>query len=211
MAISKKLRFDVFKRDYFKCQYCGKTPPNVTLEVDHIHPKSKNGSDDINNLITACFDCNRGKRDNFLDSIPKTLQDNFNILKEKELQYKAYQKLLLNVEKIINNEINEVSLIFEKYYKTKSIAEKFKQTTIKLFIKKLNIFDVKEAMEIACNKFYYKSDYVNKTDEEIKRDLKKYQYTSTDKKSKLTQADFTIKYFCGICWSKIKENSNGKY
>ena len=63
MALSKKTRFEVFKRDGFTCQYCGKTPPTVILEVDHIDPKSNGGSDNTINLITACFDCNRGKSD----------------------------------------------------------------------------------------------------------------------------------------------------
>lgn len=36
--ISKKLRFEVFKRDGFRCAYCGKFPPAVILEVDHIEP-----------------------------------------------------------------------------------------------------------------------------------------------------------------------------
>lgn len=36
IAISKRVRFDVFKRDSFKCQYCGKSAPDVILEVDHI-------------------------------------------------------------------------------------------------------------------------------------------------------------------------------
>lgn len=62
-AISKGKRFDVFRRDQFTCQYCGAQPPHVVLEVDHIDPVANNGSSDINNLITACFDCNRGKRD----------------------------------------------------------------------------------------------------------------------------------------------------
>jgi 5-methylcytosine-specific restriction endonuclease McrA len=62
MAIGKSLRFEVFARDAFTCQYCGMRPPDVVLEVDHIHPRSKGGSDDPINLITSCFDCNRGKR-----------------------------------------------------------------------------------------------------------------------------------------------------
>jgi 5-methylcytosine-specific restriction endonuclease McrA len=60
-AIPKKLRFEVFKRDSFTCQYCGKSAPDIILEVDHIHPVSRGGEEDITNLITSCFDCNRGK------------------------------------------------------------------------------------------------------------------------------------------------------
>ena len=59
--LTKKIRFEVFKRDSFKCQYCGKAAPDVVLEVDHIKPVAEGGSNDILNLITSCFECNRGK------------------------------------------------------------------------------------------------------------------------------------------------------
>jgi 5-methylcytosine-specific restriction endonuclease McrA len=42
-GLSQTIRFEVFKRDAFKCQYCGKSAPEVTLEVDHIIPVSKGG------------------------------------------------------------------------------------------------------------------------------------------------------------------------
>ena len=60
-AISKALRFEVFKRDHFTCQYCGRMAPDVILEVDHIKPVAKGGDNDILNLVTSCRDCNRGK------------------------------------------------------------------------------------------------------------------------------------------------------
>lgn len=59
--ITKKLRFEVFKRDAFTCQYCGRMAPDVILDVDHINPVSNGGDNDIVNLITSCKDCNRGK------------------------------------------------------------------------------------------------------------------------------------------------------
>lgn len=65
--ISKKLRFEVFKRDGFKCQYCGASAPDVLLDVDHIQPVSKDGTNDILNLITSCKACNSGKSDRTLD------------------------------------------------------------------------------------------------------------------------------------------------
>lgn len=62
-GLSQKLRFEVFKRDSFKCQYCGNEPPKVVLHVDHIKPVAKGGKNDLLNLITACVECNQGKTD----------------------------------------------------------------------------------------------------------------------------------------------------
>ena len=61
--ISKSLRFEVFKRDKFKCQYCGACAPEVLLNVDHIKPVAGGGENDIANLITSCHPCNSGKSD----------------------------------------------------------------------------------------------------------------------------------------------------
>lgn len=61
MAVSKKRRFEVFKRDGFICQYCGRSQPDVVLEVDHKQPKAAGGTDEMSNLVTSCYDCNRGK------------------------------------------------------------------------------------------------------------------------------------------------------
>ena len=60
-SISQKVRFEVFKRDSFCCQYCGQSAPDVILEVDHIKPVAGGGDNEITNLITSCRDCNNGK------------------------------------------------------------------------------------------------------------------------------------------------------
>ena len=70
IAISVGMRFKIMKRDNFKCCVCGRSPStsnNVELEVDHIKPVSKGGSNHIDNLRTVCFECNRGKRDKIID------------------------------------------------------------------------------------------------------------------------------------------------
>lgn len=61
MSLSKRVRFEVFKRDNFTCQYCGAKPPDTVLEVDHAHPRCEGGTDEMANLKTACWNCNRGK------------------------------------------------------------------------------------------------------------------------------------------------------
>ena len=75
-AISPKVRFEVFKRDSFTCQYCGNKAPESVLEIDHISPVSKGGKSDILNLITACWDCNSGKG-------ARELSDNSSIEKQR--------------------------------------------------------------------------------------------------------------------------------
>ena len=63
VSVSKSLRFEVFKRDSFTCQYCGRKAPDVILNADHIDPVANGGPTTILNLITACKDCNAGKSD----------------------------------------------------------------------------------------------------------------------------------------------------
>lgn len=56
-----KLRFEVFRRDSYRCQYCGRAAPEYPLHVDHIVPWSKGGETSIENLVTSCRECNLGK------------------------------------------------------------------------------------------------------------------------------------------------------
>lgn len=60
-SIGAKVRFAVFRRDTFRCTYCGRDSKEVQLEVDHIIPLTKGGSDDPSNLTTSCWECNLGK------------------------------------------------------------------------------------------------------------------------------------------------------
>lgn len=68
-STGKRLRFEIFKRDGFTCQYCGQQPPDVVLVVDHIMAVAKGGNNDPMNLITACEACNQGKSDKSLGTI----------------------------------------------------------------------------------------------------------------------------------------------
>jgi len=66
-GISKRIRFEVFKRDGFACQYCGAKAPSAVLHIDHVEPLAKGGENEILNYITACSDCNLGKGPRELD------------------------------------------------------------------------------------------------------------------------------------------------
>lgn len=61
MAVSKRLRFEILRRDQYTCRYCGAKAPDVPLRVDHVIPESLGGTDESDNLVTACEPCNTGK------------------------------------------------------------------------------------------------------------------------------------------------------
>lgn len=58
--VPDSVRYDVLKRDRV-CQLCGNGPSDGVLEVDHIVPRSRRGSNDVSNLQVLCRTCNRGK------------------------------------------------------------------------------------------------------------------------------------------------------
>lgn len=59
MAVSKRTRFEVFRRDEFTCRYCRSADNPLT--IDHVVPTTLGGSDEPDNLVAACRDCNAGK------------------------------------------------------------------------------------------------------------------------------------------------------
>ncbi len=117
MTITKKLRFKIFERDNFTCQYCGKKVPEVILEVDHIISRKDGGGDEELNLITSCFDCNRGKSATSVD-IKKLKNTSFKaqekVLKEKKAQLAAYYDFIKEKEEVENYELK----IFEDWWET---------------------------------------------------------------------------------------------
>lgn len=66
-GLTPKQRFIVLKRDNYRCQLCGTTAQDgVRLEIDHKIPRAKGGGNELSNLWTLCWDCNRGKSDELL-------------------------------------------------------------------------------------------------------------------------------------------------
>jgi hypothetical protein len=177
VGLSKKLRFDVFKRDQFTCQYCGATPPKVILQVDHIEPVAKGGGNSMDNLITSCQPCNLGKGVGRLSEIPRSLQDKAADIAEAEEQIKAYNKIIRKRAARIEEETWEVAAALEGKDRLDTY-QKARLVSIKMFLEKLPFHEVLSAAEKTSAKFSYIG--VN-----------------------------AFKYFCGICWMKIKEQSHG--
>ncbi len=168
--ISKKIRFEIFKRDDFTCQYCGRKPPAVVLEVDHIVPVSGGGKNLEHNLITACFDCNRGKGNGGLEITPINIKEREGLIKEKIVQVKAYEKVLAAEKRKKSRSIEKVSNIYTQNYEDWELTKGAK-VSIGRFLERLTEFEVMDAMEMATSRM---------------------------------DENGCFKYFCGICWRKIK-------
>lgn len=164
--ISKKIRFEVFKRDSFKCQYCGKNAPDVVLEVDHITPVSKGGGNSLINLLTSCFDCNRGKGKreiNDRDVIKKQYKE-ANLIAEKSLQIKEmaqwYREIIdaesEAVDILIKHFLSNICL--DRYQIDEDGRQKFKQ-----YYRRFGFRAVLNGINLSVERYFlkpkYKSEY----------------------------------------------------
>lgn len=173
--IGNKLRFDIFKRDGYKCVYCGATPPTVVLEVDHIMPVIKGGENTIENLITSCFECNRGKGKHELNAIPASLTDNLEFEKERIAQYDKYIKFYKKKIQSNNEVISIVEDVYSASFEGWEFNDHFKNSVMK-FITQLGVEEVRDAMASAC--------------------------------ARIRDQQQVLKYFCGICWGKIRDKND---
>lgn len=153
-TLSKKIRFEVFKRDSFTCQYCGRSAPDVILEVDHINPVANGGDNDIMNLITSCRDCNRGKG--------KTeLSDSETIKKKKEqldeLNERRNQlEMMLEWEQGLHNFVEDQIDAIEQFLQStcgQGFSE-YGRKWCKGLINKFGFEEVYESSKISMDRYY---------------------------------------------------------
>lgn len=151
--LSKKVRFEVFKRDAFKCQYCGRSAPDVILEVDHIVPVAEGGKNDLLNLITSCRECNRGKsKRNLADTSiiekQKKQLDELNEMREQTEMMVEWKRGLMEIEE------TQVDAI--EAYVTETAGCTFTdrgRSNIKRLIKRFGFSEVYEATEISYSRY----------------------------------------------------------
>lgn len=174
-ALSKKTRFEVFKRDGFKCVYCGANPSGALLQVDHVVAVANGGSNDITNLVTSCQPCNLGKSATPLEDVPQPMADLAAAAKEREEQIKGYGQVMASRRERLEDESWEVADIYMQHFNDETFG-KADRLSIKQFLEKLPVDECMQAMEIAVSK-------------------------------RPSSRHGSWKYFCGICWNKIKNGA----
>lgn len=155
-SLTKKVRFEVFKRDSFTCQYCGSKAPDVILEVDHINPVSKGGANELINLITSCYSCNRGKSD-------RKISDNSVVEKQRkqieELNLRRQQLEMMlqwrDSEIKLKQEENKKVITYFNNYFTNYTLNKTGEGKLNELVKKFGIINVLDAIDIAVKNYTF--------------------------------------------------------
>lgn len=101
------LRYQVLSRAQGRCELCGISKDEKALDVDHIIPRSKGGSNDISNLQALCYTCNRQKRNtdatDFRSLLDQYQERDHNCIFCTEVSDRAFDQ-------------NELALAFEDKY-----------------------------------------------------------------------------------------------
>lgn len=156
-ALSKKTRFEVFKRDSFTCQYCGAHPPQAVLHVDHVIPVAEGGQNDQDNLITSCDACNLGKGARSLDSIPASLASRAADVAEREEQIRGYSEVMAAQRNRVDSDTWDVADIFIDQFRLDGIRKDWFQS-IRLFVEKLGAHECIRAMELSVSRKPFSRD-----------------------------------------------------
>lgn len=156
--ISKSKRFEVFKRDNFTCQYCGRMAPDVVLEVDHIKPVAEGGNNGLLNLITSCRDCNRGKGKRRLDDKTelKKQQTELKELAERREQMEMLIKWRDELSDMMQRQIDYIGDTIQAV--TGCSLNGNGERNIKALINRFSFKEVCEAVEIAYDYYYSDGD-----------------------------------------------------
>lgn len=152
-SLTKTTRFEVFKRDGFQCQYCGGKAPDVTLQVDHIEPVAKGGTNDLLNLVTSCDECNAGKGAKRLDdqSAVQVQRQRMDDLHERREQLEMLKQWRDDLQM---EEEGEVDAVEDRIIKRSTLGlTKAGRSVVRKWLKKHTLAQLLEAVDEAFSAY----------------------------------------------------------
>lgn len=178
MAVSKRLRFEILRRDNHTCRYCGASAPDVKLTVDHVLPEALGGRDEPENLVTACDPCNSGK-----SSVPPEAALVAEV-KTDAIRFARALKAVAQARAELQAERDAYVDVFREEWSSWGWGFNQRET-----------FPVPDSWRETIERFYE----VGLSVEELVRAARKA--LGNDR----VGPDQTFRYFCGICWSIVRE------
>jgi hypothetical protein len=175
VSISKRLRYEVLRRDNHTCRYCGSTTPDVKLTVDHVVPTALGGSDEPSNLVAACADCNAGKSSSSPDAplVDDVAQD--------DLRWARAMERAAQIQAAERAQFQEFVDVFDEAWGIWTYEDEplptpqgYTQSLNRFFVTGLSEDEVREAVTITMN-----APGVQNTN--------------------------LFRYFCGVCYRIIEE------
>ncbi len=147
-AVSKKLRFEVFKRDSFTCQYCGRKAPDIVLHIEHITPVSKGGKNTLMNLVTSCVECNLGKGAQTLsdDSCVAKAQKQAEFLQDRREQIEMIRDWHLSLVDQSGVEVEAVNSLYSALTNGEKVIADWYKVEIGKLIKKFGLDTVLQSL-----------------------------------------------------------------
>lgn len=204
-AISKSLRFEVFKRDSFKCQYCGAEAPSVLLHIDHIKPVAGGGTNELTNLITACMPCNLGKRDVPLEehaavSKARTQMDE---LQERREQLELMMQWRESLRDIDQEAVDRLSEYWQEHAPGWSVSEQGKRS-IKRWLQQFSADEICQAMDTSATSYLEFDTNEKVTDESWGRSFDKILGICRVNRAAVNEPDLKQLYYIrGILRNRI--------
>lgn len=152
--VGKKLRFEVFKRDNFTCQYCGAQAPDVVLHVDHINPVAGGGDNDIMNLITSCESCNLGKGARELDdqSVLAKQRQQIEDLNQRREQLEMMLQWREGLSDLADTQVSGFDEVFQR--ETGCHLNDVGKRMVKGWLKKHTIAELLDGLEGSLSTYY---------------------------------------------------------
>lgn len=180
MAVSKRLRFEVLRRDNHTCRYCGASAPDVKLTVDHVVPETLGGSDEPSNLVTACWPCNSGKSSIAPDAV--VVED----VKQDAIRWKRAMEMARLGDLTERAERDERRAAFTKAWNTWGYGTGEQRKTLPLPVEWPDTID---AM------------YRGGLDED---DLRESVAVAMRRRN----VDDRFRYFCGVSWNMLRSRQD---
>ncbi|WOF74158.1 HNH endonuclease [Parvibaculaceae bacterium PLY_AMNH_Bact1] len=204
-AIGKKLRFEVFKRDKFQCQYCGEKAPEVVLHVDHVQPVAEGGDNDILNLITSCESCNLGKGARPLDQHQELekQRDQLEALAERREQLEMLINWREELRSLEQDEVSAVAAAIEHYSSEWTVSDTGRQN-LQRWITKFGLDETITAAETSFKQYFQpNADEQGRSDSWSKAFSYIPRIAGVNQRGGLNEEDTQLYYIRGILRNRL--------